>query len=49
MAAPNDLTNILDPNETVELYIKQISAENRMPESVAKSSTVCLRCVELSP
>ncbi len=23
MAAPNDLMNILDPNETVELYIKQ--------------------------
>jgi uncharacterized protein with FMN-binding domain len=23
MAVPNDLTNILDPNETVELYIKQ--------------------------
>ena len=23
MAAPDDLTNILDPNETVELYIKQ--------------------------
>ena len=23
MAAPNDLTSILDPNETVELYIKQ--------------------------
>ncbi len=23
MAAPDDLTNILDPNETIELYIKQ--------------------------
>lgn len=23
MAAPDDLTNILDPNETVELYVKQ--------------------------